>query len=91
MLVLLRVLARFLSSVDLIRALSSDLVFVMSSALPPGWIAQIDHLLQKYEQVHYLVKSGQQILQFLRFQGHVQKLTLPPKCVGVHPANRDGM
>ena len=63
----------------------------MSSALSPALIAQIDHLVEKYEQGHNLVKIGQQILELLRSEGHVQRLTLPPKCVGVHPANRDGM
>lgn len=79
------------SSVDLIRVLSSNLAFVMSSALSPTLIAQIDRLVQKFEQGHNLVKIGQQILELLRSEGHVQRLTLPPKCVGVHPANRDGM
>lgn len=91
MFVLLRMLARFQSSVDLIRVLSSNLAFVMSSALSPTLIAQIDRLVQKFEQGHNLVKIGQQILELLRSEGHVQRLTLPPKCVGVHPANRDGM
>ena len=63
----------------------------MSSALSPTLIAQIDRLVQKFEQGHNLVKIGQQILELLRSEGHVQRLTLPPKCVGVHPANRDGM
>ena len=64
----------------------------MSSALSPTLIAQIDRLVQKFEQGHNLVKIGQQIiLELLRSEGHVQRLTLPPKCAGVHPANRDGM
>lgn len=91
MLVLLCMLARFRSSVDLIRALSSDLVFVMWSALSAGLIAQVEHLVQNYAQGHNLVKIGQQILELLRSQGHAQMPTLPPKCVGVHPANYDGM
>ena len=59
--------------------------------LSPALAAKVDSLIQQVEQGKGLVKSGKQIVELLRAEGLVQKLTLPPKCVGVHPDNRDGL
>ncbi|CAJ1412726.1 unnamed protein product [Effrenium voratum] len=51
----------------------------------------IGQLLAKAEAGDGLVKAGEQVLELLRGCNVVQRMRLPPKAVGIHPSNRDGL
>ena len=51
----------------------------------------IGQLLARAEAGDGLVKAGEQVLELLRGCNVVQRMRLPPKAVGIHPSNRDGL
>ena len=70
---------------DFLREIAVDQTFCLELTLSPALVAKVDSLIQQVEQGKGLVKSGKQIVELLRAEGLVQKLTLPPKCVRLIP------
>ena len=59
--------------------------------LTPEVSQQIRAILDQSKGGDFLVKSVQELFCLLRKAGLMSTMTLPPRSVGVHPQNRDGI
>ncbi|CAE7273220.1 unnamed protein product [Symbiodinium sp. CCMP2592] len=59
--------------------------------LTPEAVAEISRLVEESSRKgDFLVRNVQQIFAVLKRHSLLQRMRIPPKAVGVHPANRDG-
>ena len=59
--------------------------------LTPEAVMEITRLVEESSRKgDFLVRNVQQILAVLKRHSLIQRMRIPPKAVGVHPANRNG-
>jgi len=53
-------------------------------------VDEINRLVEESRKGDFLVRNVQHIFEVLKKHSLIQRMRIPPKAVGVHPANRDG-